>query len=237
MNFFCSSKKVWVEIGKESEWQNFNVIFDCLEQGYNQFYASRYMTITAVVLFAILEFQQFLKKSYKEGNFYSYFTIQNTTELVILIATILFLVYSPTHVELAGHLSGWILFLGWANFTFYIGKLSSLGRAFFNSLFLAKETVKTMLIFLPSLFGFTCAFHIFLHGNAQFYDLPRSIIKVFTMFTGEYEFETNFNYDVVKESGGRNFSLQVIRKILKNLKNLEISFCRFCSFALSCMEL
>ena len=207
-NFFCSSKKVWAEIEQESEWLKFTTILDCFKKneyldGYNQYYASWYLTITALVLFSILELQQFLKKSYK------LFFVQNTTEIVLLIGTTLFLVYSPTHVELAGHLSGWTLFLGWANFTFYIGKLSKLGRVFLNSLLLAKEAIKTMLIFLPSLFGFTCAFHIFLHGNAQFYDLPSSIIKVFIMFTGEYEFETNFNYDVVKTIGGRNFSLQV----------------------------
>ena len=211
MNFFCSPKKVWKENGSDSEWLNFTTILDCLkdEDGINQYYASWYLTVTVVVLFGILELQQLIKKSYKEGNPWSYCSFQNITECVLLIATTLFLLYSPTHVELAGHLSGWILFLGWSNFTFYIGKLSRLGRIFFNSLLLAKETLKTMLIFLPSLFGFTCAFHIFLHGNAQFYDLPRSITKVFIMFTGEYEFESNFNYDVVKTIGGRNISLQV----------------------------
>ena len=211
MNFFCSPKKVWTENGSDSEWLNFTTILDYLKDvdGLNQYYASWYLTITVVVLFGILELQQFLKKSYKEGNICSYFTLQNISECMLLIATTLFLVFSPTHVELAGHLSGWVLFLGWSNFTFYIGKLSKLGRIFFNSLLLARETLKTMLIFLPSLFGFTCAFHIFLHGNAQFYDLPSSIIKVFIMFTGEYEFETNFNYDVVKTIGGRNISLQV----------------------------
>ena len=175
----------------------------------HEYFASLYITWICVTLFIIFELQQFIKVSIKEKRLIAYFNLQNVVEDLLIIAIIIFLSISSTHVELASHLSGWILLVGWANLTIYIGKLASFGETFYNSLFLAKKTVGAMTVFLPSLFGFTCAFHIFDKGNAKFRTMISSILKVFTMFTGEFDYDDNFTSDKVRAHGGRNISLQV----------------------------
>ena len=179
----------------------------------HEYFASLCLTWICVTLFIIFELQQFIKVSIKEKSLIAYFNLQNVVEDLLIIAIIIFLSISSTHVELASHLSGWILLVGWANLTIYIGKLASFGETFYNSLFLAKKTVGAMTVFLPSLFGFTCAFHIFDKGNSNFRTMISSILKVFTMFTGEFDYEDNFTSDKVKADKGRNISLQVSKQV------------------------
>ena len=56
-----------------------------------------------------------------------------------------------------------------------------------------------------------------LHANDNFHDIRESIVKIFAMMTGEFEFEANFGWKAVDDIGGRNLSTQV--KKLPNLKN------------------
>ena len=64
--------------------------------------------------------------------------------------------------------------------------------------------MKALVIFIPSLVGFTAAFHFFLHGNEHFHDFLRSFLKVIVMMLGELDFADHFLYSEVNGLGGRN---------------------------------
>lgn len=58
--------------------------------------------------------------------------------------------------------------------------------------------------------AFAMAFHCFLIEDEIFSGPVTSFIKVLTMVLGEFEFETHFYYDIVAESHGQNFSVQIM---------------------------
>ena len=129
-------------------------------------------------------------------------------ELLIMFMTVAFLHYAPLDIEKAGHIGGWALFLAWMDFTAYLSQMSTFGRTIYSSIYVSKKVFKSLLIFLPSLIGFTSAFHFFLHGNDQFQSFFDSFLKVVIMMIGEYEFEGNFSFDETRKVGGRNVSIQ-----------------------------
>ena len=182
---------------------------DKVKRGLNKYEAFKIITIVFLGCLVMFEMAEMIKKAYKK-RFRSYISWQNFLELGIIVATTILLIKAPSDIDLAGHLSGWIAFFAWFNFTFYIGRVFRFGKAFYTTYYVTKEITKTMIIFIPSLVGFTCAFHIFLSGNDQFMEFGRSVFKVLVMLLGEYDYEDNFNYDKVDEYGGRNTSLQLI---------------------------
>ena len=160
------------------------------------------------ILIAI-EIAQFWGKIYK-NRIKSYFTLQNVIEVGVLIGTACYQWYSPSDIEKAGHIGGWTIFFGWMSFTVYLCQISSFGRAIYSSIHVTKKIMKALVIFIPSLVGFTAAFHFFLHGNEHFHDFLRSFLKVIVMMIGEYDFEDNFSYTKVQDFGGRGVSLQLM---------------------------
>ena len=155
-----------------------------------------------------IEVIQILAKSFKK-RLWSYFSFQNIVEICIMITTVVFLWIAPTDIEWAGHIGGWTLFFGWMNFTAYLCQISSVGKAIYSSIYVTKKIIKTLVVFVPSLIGFTCAFHFFLHGNQQFHEFRAAFLKVLIMMLGEYDYEDNFAWTVVYGFGGRNYSLHV----------------------------
>ena len=67
-----------------------------------------------------------------------------------------------------------------------------------------------MVVYIPPIMAFGTAFHCFLSHNKVFEGSVSSIIRVFTMMLGEYEFDDNFLYDSVKENHDNYISVQVI---------------------------
>ena len=156
----------------------------------------------------VIELCQICAKIFKE-RFRSYVTLQNIVEILLIIATFIFLSYAENDIEFGGHLGGWILFGSWINFTTYLCQISTFGRAIYSSLYVTKKIANSLIIFIPSLVGFTAGFHFFVHGNDNFRDFTRAYLKVLVMMLGEYDYEDNFSYTKGLETGGRNFSLQV----------------------------
>ena len=58
--------------------------------------------------------------------------------------------------------------------------------------------------------AYAMAFHCFLIEDEIFSGPVTSFMKVLTMVLGEFEFETHFHYDIVEESSGQNFSVQIL---------------------------
>ena len=169
---------------------------------------ARWLTIFTLIILMGIEVIQILAKSFKK-RLWSYFSFQNIVEICIMITTVVFLWIAPTDIEWAGHIGGWTLFFGWMNFTAYLCQISSVGKAIYSSIYVTKKIIKTLVVFVPSLIGFTCAFHFFLHGNQQFHEFRAAFLKVLIMMLGEYDYEDNFAWTVVYGFGGRNYSLHV----------------------------
>ena len=170
---------------------------------------ARYSTMFTLAFMFLIEVIQFIAKAMK-NRLRSYISLQNTIELLFLFMTAAFLHYAPQDIEKAGHLGGWALFLAWMDFTAYLAQMSTFGRTIYSSIYVSKKVCKSLLIFLPSLIGFTTAFHLFLHGNDQFQSFFDSFLKVVIMMIGEYEFESNFSFDETRNKAGRNGSIQVM---------------------------
>ena len=88
--------KYWTPTDEKTRYHiaDFSKIKDCLskkDQGLGgHYYASLYGTWTTTILYLILEFQEFVKKLWKERSFFAYFTYQNLVEDLILLGTIVF---------------------------------------------------------------------------------------------------------------------------------------------------
>ena len=168
---------------------------------------ARYSTMVSLAIMVMIEVSQWVVKA-MNNRLRSYFCLQNMIELLIMFMTVAFLHYAPQDIEKAGHIGGWALFLAWMDFTAYLSQMSTFGRTIYSSIYVSKKVFKSLLIFLPSLIGFTSAFHFFLHGNDQFQSFFDSFLKVVIMMIGEYEFEGNFSFDETRKVGGRNVSIQ-----------------------------
>ena len=168
---------------------------------------ARYSTMVSLAIMVMIEVSQWVVKA-MNNRLRSYFCLQNMIELLIMFMTVAFLHYAPLDIEKAGHIGGWALFLAWMDFTAYLSQMSTFGRTIYSSIYVSKKVFKSLLIFLPSLIGFTSAFHFFLHGNDQFQSFFDSFLKVVIMMIGEYEFEGNFSFNETRKVGGRNVSIQ-----------------------------
>ena len=218
-------KRSW-KVRDEHESDQFNTIVECLEsvkaeakgitqdlideidEGLNKLHWARAMAMFSLVILLLIEAFQFTCKLFKK-RIRTYFGLQNIMEILIMVASLAFLCLAPTSIEWAGHLGGWILFFGWMNFTAYLCQISSAGRNLYSSIYVSKKILKTFLLFVPSLIGFTCAFHFFLNGNLQFQTFRNAFLKTLIMMLGEYDYEDNFSLNSVDDFGGRNYSLQV----------------------------
>ena len=179
-----------------------------IQQGIYKLEWARWLTIFSLVILLVIETMQIFAKSFK-NRICSYLSLQNIVEIGIMITTVIFLWVAPTDIEWAGHIGGWTLFFGWMNFTAYLCQISSVGKAIYSSIYVTKKIIIIMILFFPSLVGFTCAFHFFLHGNPQFHEFKAAFLKVLIMMLGEYDYEDNFAWTVVHDFGGRNYSLHV----------------------------
>ena len=168
---------------------------------------ARYSTMVSLAIMVMIEVSQWVVKA-MNNRLRSYFCLQNMIELLIMCMTVACSHYAPLDIDKAGHIGGWALFLAWMDFTAYLSQMSTFGRTIYSSIYVSKKVFKSLLIFLPSLIGFTSAFHFFLHGNDQFQSFFDSFLKVVIMMIGEYEFEGNFSFDETRKVGGRNVSIQ-----------------------------
>ena len=70
-----------------------------------------------------------------------------------------------------------------------------------------------MIAYFPTLVAFGVAFSCFLCHNPVFEGSTASIIRVFTMMIGEYDFEDNFLFDHVERNKDSKVSVQVTLRI------------------------
>ena len=163
--------------------------------------------VSVQIILAILVIREIMELS-KLG--WSYFKeIENYIQLFHFLLTIVFIQLAPYHLVLANHFGAWAVFIAWGNLVQFLRNTSFVGKNITIAIDVSVKLVKVLLVFAPSLLAFTFAFNMMLHANDNFHDIRESIVKIFAMMTGEFEFESNFGWKAVDDIGGRNLSTQV----------------------------
>ena len=144
-------------------------------------------------------------------------SFQNMTEILLysIIAWFFFIEYRDLDKDdrsqgYQATLLGWCLFLAWINVTIILGRFDLFGKNIYLTWNIVKSIFWPIVVYLPTLMAFAVAFHCFLCRNAIFEGKVSSIIRVFTMMIGEYDFEGNFLFDNV---AGSKISVQVTCQI------------------------
>ena len=141
---------------------------------------------------------------------FSYFKqIENYIQMFQFMLTGIFIQLAPHHIVLANHCGAWAIFIAWGNLVSFLRNTSFVGKNITIAVDVSVRLVKILIVFAPSLLAFIFAFNMVLNGSPHFHDLRESIVKVFAMMTGEFEYEANFGWKAVHDIGGRNFSTQV----------------------------
>ena len=150
---------------------------------------------------------------------WEYCTRQNMIEAVMLIVAIAFFViqfiedqstsFQSQKTGAQEHLLGWALFLAWIDLTIFLARFDVFGKPIYLSWHVLNNVAWSMIVYIPTVIAFSAGFHCFLKSNAVFEGRWSSIVKTLTMLLGEYDFEDNFLYDVVKKNMDSNFSVQV----------------------------
>ena len=117
--------------------------------------------------------------------------------LNILLATA-FLTQAPNDTLLGNHFGAWAVFLAWINLTNFLGSNSLFGKYIIMAFDVLPKVFKMFFVFLPSFLAFVFSFNMMLKGNETFHDLKNTLLKTFTMMTGEFEFDTLFGFDEKK---------------------------------------
>ena len=117
--------------------------------------------------------------------------------LNILLATV-FLTLAPYDTLLGNHFGAWAVFLAWIHLTNFLGSNSLFGKYIIMAFNVLPEVFRMFFVFLPSFLAFVFSFNMMLKGNETFHDLKNTLLKTFTMMTGEFEFDTLFGFDEKK---------------------------------------
>ena len=140
----------------------------------------------------------------------SYFKqLENYFSMSMIISTTTFIFLAPHNMEWANHIGAWAVVLVWLKISQQLGRFDFFGLGIFMGLHVAKKIIRTIIIFAPSFLAFIFGFNMLFKANPAFHSMTSSLIKVFVMMTGEFNFDDNFGYRAVHEIGGRNFSIQV----------------------------
>ena len=130
--------------------------------------------------------------------------------LNVLLATA-FLTLAPYDTLLGNHFGAWAVFLAWISLTNFLGSNSLFGKYIIMAFDVLPKVFKMFFVFLPSFLAFVFSFNMMLKGNETFHDLKNTMLKTFTMMTGEFEFDTLFSFDE-KERGYISTQVRIQRK-------------------------
>ena len=117
--------------------------------------------------------------------------------LNIFLATA-FLTLAPYDTLLGNHFGAWAVFLAWIHLTNFLGNNSLFGKYIIMAFDVLPKVLKMFFVFLPSFLAFVFTFNMMLKDEETFHDLKNTILKTFTMMTGEFDFETYFILDDTK---------------------------------------
>ncbi|XP_046335737.2 transient receptor potential cation channel subfamily A member 1 homolog isoform X1 [Haliotis rufescens] len=134
----------------------------------------------------------------------SYFSVNNVTEWIAYIFTILVLVDFNHCQTLTGYRLDWqwslaalAVFLSWTDLMFFVQGFSSLGIYVVMFRDILVTFLKAITVFFVLILAFAIAFVVLLRNQIPFRDIGSSLMKTFVMIIGEYDFNDIFNAGVL----------------------------------------
>ena len=136
--------------------------------------------------------------------------LEHIISLMIIVLSLFFISVSQYKLSLAGHIVGWIVFFAWIDWMLLLGKADEMGRYILMSVDVMKTMVFVLITYIPCFLAFVFGFYVFLKPNEKFGDYFATFVKVLSMMVGELNYDEDFSYDGVKETGGTNLSVQIM---------------------------
>ena len=153
-------------------------------------------TAVLIVIYTLLEIVDLLNFGIRE---YSQKFI-NIIEVLLIVFSCTFIITSSfanyDYLEYALHSAGWMVFLAWIDFAYYIGKFS-FGQYVFMVTDVANNLLNYIVPFMGFLMAFSFGFHALLNSNKKFSGLYGSYLEVLLMLIGNIEHE---NFYIISSS-------------------------------------
>ena len=108
---------------------------------------------------------------------------ENYIQILLLVASWMFITLSLTNVELALHACAWMIFFGWIDFAMSLGRFRIIGKYVFMSVDVIKTICLCLMAFCPCFFAFSFGFYVLNHSNPNFSGYVRSFIGVLVSFS------------------------------------------------------
>ena len=167
-----------------------------------------FFTITTLILSPVMRMIPMLFKlgqNCKNSNSRkSKMNIKNLAEFLVVAFTLVFICLQDIDVWYARNFLGWALFVSWIYFTMLLSRFETFGEHIIVAWGVMKEVFCSLIVFIPSLIAFACAFYCFLIGDKVFNGFTSSIVKILVMMIGNLE---------LLDDGGRNISVKVFIKL------------------------
>ena len=179
-----------------------------MDQDINQCWFN-YPIVDVLYIILIFSIIRELLEMARARSFY-FFQYLNYFQLINVVLASLFVLIVPYDIDLGHHFGGWSVFLAWINITRFLGSSRFFGKYLTMAFYVLPKVLKMFFVFLPSFLAFVFAFQMMLKANsAIFHDLKNTMLKTFTMMTGEYEYDELLGFPVIEKKGGSYGSTQV----------------------------
>ena len=117
----------------------------------------------------------------------------------------------PENVEMGIHTATWAIFMSWIAVTCQLARFDNFGEYVFMCIRVSATVAKFLMVYVPCMLAFSCAFNLSLHQNRIFSGPVTSFLNTFVMIQGEYNWADTFAYQIVKDIGARNYTTQVLQ--------------------------
>jgi len=108
------------------------------------------------------------------------------------------------------HAATWAIFMSWIAVTCQLARFDNFGEYVFMCIRVSVTVAKFLLVYVPCMLAFSCAFNLSLHQNRLFSGPVVSFVNTFVMIQGEFNFPDIFSYQEVKDIGARNYTTQAL---------------------------
>lgn len=157
-------------------------VHDCWT--YSPLYILTGISLALVVLKEFLEIAARGPKSYIRS-------FENYIQILLLIASWMFITLSSTNVELALHACAWMIFFVWIDLTMYLGRFRKIGKYVFMSVDVIKTICLCLVAYCPCFFAYSFGFYVLNHSNPNFSGYVRSFVGVLVSFSFKGQIKLN----------------------------------------------
>ena len=210
-NIFCWQNTTLRKLGQNGENLHANLedLCELAGQGSWKCWYTNCINLT-IILFFIPYFLLIEGSAILSGGIKAYVcSFENLLQVLSMILTMCLLWLGPENVEMGIHAATWAIFMSWIAVTCQLARFDNFGEYVFMCIKVSVTVAKFLLVYVPCMLAFSCAFNLSLHQNRLFSGPVVSFVNTFVMIQGEFNFPDIFSYQEVKDIGARNYTTQV----------------------------